>query len=108
MKNLGFSAKIQDFRITGLWASYNSSSTEGGSYHHRKDLPKPAKILVSATKWLQIYLFIYSFLFTNMGRPVNAQHGFLMVPRWPSSVDNAGPASLPPRLAWGGIPKENT
>ena len=39
-----------------------------------------------------------------MGRPVNAQHGFLMVPRWPSSVDNAWPASLPPRLAWGGIP----
>ena len=31
-----------------------------------------------------------------------------MVPRWPCPHENAGPASLFPRLAWGGIPKENT
>ena len=31
-----------------------------------------------------------------------------MVPRWPCSLENAGPASLSPRPAWGGIPKEKT
>ena len=54
-----------------------------------------------------IISFIYSFLFTNLGRPFNAQHCSHMVPRWSScSLENAGPASLSPRLAWGGIPKE--
>ena len=41
-----------------------------------------------------------------MGRPFNAQHCSPMVPRWPCSLENAGPASLSPRPAWGGIPKE--
>ena len=59
-------------------------------------------------KCLFIHLFSYSFLFTNLGRPINAQHCSPMVVRWPCSLENVGPTSLPPIMAWGGIPKERT
>ena len=53
------------------------------------------------------HLFIYLFVL-NLGRPFNAQHCSPMVPRWPCSLEHARPASLSPRPAWGGIPKEKT
>ena len=48
-----------------------------------------------ATKFMLVkpreqYLFIYSFLFTNLGRLPNAQHCSPMVPRWPCSLENVG------------------
>ena len=59
--------------------------------------------------WRLIVTFIYFFvLFYKPWRPFNAQHCSPMVPRWPCSLETAGPASLSPRLAWGAISKENT
>ena len=53
------------------------------------------------------YLLTCSFLFTNLGRPFNAQHCSPMVPRWPCSIENAGPASLSPRPTWGSQKKKH-
>ena len=59
---------------------------------------------------VRVYLVIYLFvLIYKLGETIQCAALFSHGTQWPScSLENAGLASLSPRPAWGGIPKEKT